>query len=137
MIRQPTNLFEAFKWWRDAVDGRMDQSQLHAGDPRPGFFKTRIARQGAWVPAAIFITQSIDPDTGELDQPEEFVCIVNGEPKDLWSTEVWIWLSTHPIPEKEFRFMTARAEWAEIYAPDSPYAKPYEQIDMLSLPPIF
>lgn len=131
-MREPTDQYEAWGWWRDALAGRGPQITT---EPRPGFYRRRFARGGVWVPVAIWIAQEIDPLTGELSSDEDLVCLVNGEPAD--PLDVWTYCAGNPIPEAEYRWLEARHKWARAYAPDDPFAAPSRSIDFNALPADF
>lgn len=42
----------------------------------------------------------------------------------------WPHCGRHPISESDYRFMTARATWAEQHAPGRPEANPRKKIDV-------
>jgi hypothetical protein len=132
-MRQPTDRFDAFKWWRDALAGH--KPPIHPGDPQCGFFWRRMVRHGPKVPAAIWLEQEVDPDTGELIGDETLRCSVGEEAADPFKE--WTYAAGNPITEEEYRFLIADAAWARDYAPESPQAQPRKKIDPLSVEPVF
>lgn len=131
-MREPTNLFDAYQWWRDALSGYRMNYNL---EPRPGFYRTRVVKGGPFVPVAIWIEQELDPDTGQLLSDERVVATVNGQPKDPES--IWQWCCAHPISEEDYRYYSAYGKWAEEWAPDDPAANPRREVDLNKLEPAF
>lgn len=131
-MRTPTDLYEAWQWYRDALAGKRPPITT---EPHPGFFQRRLVRGGVMVPVAIWIEQEIDPLTGELTSDEEMLCLVNGEFAD--AEDVWTYCAGNPIPESEYRFLVANIDWAKGYAPASPFAQPTRKIDFNALPAAF
>lgn len=112
MIRQPSDLNDAYSWWRRSVSG--ERVPRIEDEPMPGYYKRRMVRGGPWVPVAIWLEQEIDPDTGELAAPEELRAIANGQPAD----PVRVWLYARPISIAEYDAMTGlRDEIPEMAAP--------------------
>lgn len=98
MIRQPTKFAALYAWHRAALAGL--RPPVHDGEPQCGWFKTRLVKDGPFVPAVIRIDRDIDPATGELLNPERFVCEVNGQPRD--ARLAWGSLCKSPISHQEF-----------------------------------
>ena len=98
MIRQPTPIATLYAWHRAALAGL--RPPIHDGEPRCGWFKTRLVKGGPFVPAVIRIDRDIDPDTGELLNPERFICEVNGQPRD--ARDAWASLCKSPISRDEY-----------------------------------
>lgn len=130
-MRQPTDLADAFQWWRDALAGRAPQI---TSEPHCGFFQRRFVRGGVFVPVAIFIEQETD-DAGELSTDERLVCLVNGKSADPEAE--WTYCAGHPITEPEYRFLIERHKWAKENAPADPFAAPSRKIDFNALPADF
>lgn len=131
-MRQPTDLVEAWQWWRDALAGLRPPITT---EPQPGFYRRRLVRGGVWCAVAIWIEQEIDPATGELSGDERLVCLVNGEPASAEDT--WTYCGGNPIPEAEYRYLESRHKWARAYAPGDPFASPAKKIDFNTLPADF
>jgi hypothetical protein len=131
-MRTPTDLYEAWQWYRDALAGKRPPITT---EPHPGFYQRRLVRGGVWVPVAIWLEQEIDPLTGELTSDEELLCLVNGEFADV--DEVWTYCAGNPIAESEYRFLEARHKWARAHAPNDPFARPSRRVDPLSIAPVF
>lgn len=99
MIRQPTPISTLYAWHRAALAGL--RPPVHEGEPQCGWFKTRLAKGGPFVPAVIRLDRDIDPATGELASPERIVCEVNGQPRNAW--DAWGSLCKSPISREEYR----------------------------------
>lgn len=151
MMRQPTPRAQLYEWHTSAVaalaaarvnPAAMSGRELHAlgipvpNEPQCGFFKRRFVRGGPFVPARIWMDQKIDAVTGELTTDEKLRCQIDG--KDVRPEDEWVGLCARPIPESEFRFMCADADWAQEWKPDAPQAQPARQINLLTVdPPTF
>ncbi|MGN7869586.1 hypothetical protein [Paracoccus sp. 22332] len=99
MIRRPTTEAEAYRWWRETLAGL--RPARHEDDPQCGFYKTRIVRGGPWVGVAVWLEQSIDPETGDLTEPETLAAICNGQPKrPAWIHRNWTYF--RPITSEDY-----------------------------------
>lgn len=87
MIRQPTPFAQIYAWHRAAIAG--ENPPMHDGLPEAGWFKRRLVKGGPWVPVRIYIHREIDCTTGELTEPEELRCeiegIDGGDPEKHWT----------------------------------------------------
>ena len=110
MIRQPTDLDDAYSWWRRSVAG--ERVPRIEDEPHPGYFKRRMVRGGPFVPVAIWLDQEIDPDTGELTAPEELRAIANGQSVD----PLRAWLYARPISLAEYDALTGVRDHHEFMA---------------------
>jgi len=104
MIRTPSSQFEAYRWYRDALNSLTPS--VHDGDPQPGWFKRRLVKQGPWVTVRIWLDQVIDPETGELSADELVCCEVDGIPAD--PRPIWTFLT--PITRDEFNRIAAERQ---------------------------
>ncbi len=104
MIRRPTPTAKLFAWWKAATEGRA--APRHDGLPECGFYKRKLVKGGPWVPVKIFIERVIDPETGELTEPERFACIVDGVRRSAEAQ--WTYLT--PITRAEFQTLTELGE---------------------------
>lgn len=113
---------------------------FNPSSPVAGFYRTKLVKGGPWVPVRIWYGPPLDPETGEeLDRSPRWQALVNGEEVDgpnevEW---VWVWCSNKGITEAEYRYMLAKKEHAEKFAPELPEASPREKIDLNKLPPLF
>lgn len=110
--------------------------------PRPGFFKMKIVKGGCWVGAEIRYSSGTDPDAGEpLDRGYLFEALIGNKhvrppsPDPMKAGVFRIWLSAIEIPEREYRFLIADADWCAKHAPEEPQANPKDKIDIVELPP--
>ena len=94
----------------------------------PGFFKTRLVKNGAWVPARLWTVEERDPETGDLIADVKYFAEIDGKSTDATAPRNWPWTK---IPEAEFRFMTDTAKWARTYAPHLPAANPDVPVNTL------
>lgn len=128
MIRQPTPDHVLYAWYLDALAGRAPQV---TDEPQCGWYQRKLSREGAWVPVRIYMRQVVDAE-GELTEPEELICEVDGKPRD--PVDQWTWVCTQPITRERYRFMVANATWARKHAPTEPEANPGQAIDWNKAP---
>ena len=128
-IRQPTSDGELYAWWLQALK-RADQPVIEA-EPQCGFYQRRLVKEGPWVPVRIFMHQVTDEE-GELTEPEELRCEVDGKPANPF--DQWTWVCTQPITRERYRFMVANASWAKKHAPTEPEANPRAAVDWIKAP---
>lgn len=136
-MRVPTPKDVAYRWHSEAVKGVYgDFDEVHPDDPQPGWYKTKLAKGGVFVPARIWLDSVVDIGTGELLEPEAMLCEVDGLRCD--AHEQWSWLCRHPITETEFDYLTKLRRHAAQHEPDLPIANPRRPVDWLKAPlPIF
>lgn len=128
-MRMPTPTAQLYAWHTQAMLGRQP---LIDNRPQCGWFKRKLVKGGVFVPARIWMFQDIDPETGELLSDELLQCEVNGsyaDPEDAWS-----WICSNPISEQEFRYLSARIDFAIRNEPDDPFAAPGKPIDLNQTP---
>ncbi len=131
-MRKPTPHSTLYAWHRAAMAG---QQPAINQEPHCGWYKRKLVRGGVFVPARIWMYQSICADTGELLSDETMQAELNGahaDPHDLWS-----WVAGNPICEQEFRYLTARIMHAAMYEPADAFAAPSRPIDLNTIPPMF
>lgn len=96
-MRRPTPFTQLYAWHRAYMAG--ENPERHETEAHAGWYKTRLIKQGPWVPVRIFVDRDIDPITGELMDDERLLIevegIVKGDPLDRWT-----WLT--PISRKEY-----------------------------------
>lgn len=102
--------------------------RVDINDPRPGFYRKKLAKGGVWVPVRIWITEAERDEAGDLLEDEIIRCEVDGEERDPF--EVWPWVDEKSIDESEYRYMRAGAEWDRKNDPDAPAANPRQAIDI-------
>lgn len=103
--------------------------------PEEGFYRTRLVKNGVWVPVKITYGPPRDPDTGEtLDRSWRWTALRAGEEVDVF--DVWPGCSGAPITEEEYEFQLADAAWARKYAPIDPKANPRKAVDLNAMAPI-
>jgi hypothetical protein len=97
-MRRPSTPTQMYRWHRFSLAGmRPDTSEL---DPQCGWFGLRRVRGGPIVPVEIWLDQAVDPETGELAEPEVLMCSIDGEASDL--RETWPRVCGHPIPYNQY-----------------------------------
>ena len=107
--------------------------------PQPGHYKTRLVRNGPFVPARVWINKPERDDAGDLMDDEGLMMEVNGEriSGEQLIAETWLWLMGNPIDQAEYDFMMADSDHAQKYRPDDPKARPTKAIDLGSQKSIF
>lgn len=96
-MRKPTDLDAALQWWRDTVAGLRPPHVMD--DPRPGWFYMRHKKNGPRIPVLIQIEQSVDPETGELIEPERIIAKFEG--RRVPASQVWERVKAIPRDEWE------------------------------------
>lgn len=87
---------------------RLGMDALRVDQPRVGFYKTRLVKDGPWCGVQLFWEWPTDPHTGEqLDRSPTMIALVNGEPRELFDT--WVVSAKHPISETEYHELRAQA----------------------------
>lgn len=115
-MRCPTTLDEAYAWHRAALAG--DNPPIHGDDPKCGWFRRKMVKDGGWVPARIWLYQDIDQSTGLLADDERLLCEVDGKSVDVF--DQWTWLAGNPISERDYRDLdAARSEPPAVSIPSS------------------
>ncbi len=138
-IRSPTPANElyawhtrALAWWTRNGDLREMPGGPTLEEVHCGWYKRRLVRGGPWVPAAVWLHQEIDPETGELLGPEVLRCEVAGQECD--PDDAWSYIAGAPISEQLYKLMHADSAWAKKWAPNDPIANPRERIDPGKMP---
>ena len=132
-MREPTPIHVLYRWHHTAMT--KGRTAVHDGDPQCGWFKRRLVKGGPWVPARIWLEQSVD-ENDELDADEVYRCEVCGKERDPY--DQWTWLANNPITEEEFNYMTELREWAGWNEVTSePLYNPNRPIDHLTTKPPF
>ena len=104
--------------------------------PQPGFYFTKLVKNGPRVPARIWIeAERHGPrdDAGKYLVREVIRCKVGDDLIDAMQA----WPSLRPITEAEWKYLDAAREWARDYAPHLPEARPREAINLDQQPPLF
>ena len=96
MMRQPTPRETLLAFHTAAVAGL--EPPRHDGNPQCGFYRMKMVKGGPWVPVRIWCRQAIDPDSGELTEPETFHADIGGEAGD----PVGVWLYCQPISHETY-----------------------------------
>lgn len=111
MMRQPTSHDEAYRWWRRAVSG--ERVEVHEDDPKPGYYRMRMARGGPWIPVEIWIEQEIDPDSRELAAPERIRATRGGDECPV----SFVWARCRPISVEDYQaLLSAQRDIGEMEA---------------------
>ncbi|KEP68834.1 hypothetical protein DL1_08680 [Thioclava dalianensis] len=105
-MREPTPIMELYAWHRAALAG--EDPPLHDGQPECGWFKTKLVKGGPWVAARIWVEREIDPETGELAQPETYRCEIDGERRN--AENAWSRVCKNPITRGEHDALIAMKE---------------------------
>lgn len=128
-MRQPTPHSDLYAWHSAALRGL---SPVIDGTPQCGWYKRKLVKGGVFVPARIWMVQEIDTATGELLSDELLQCEVNGSYAD--PEDAWTWICANPITEQEFRYLTARIDFAVRNEPNDAFADVRKPIDLNSTP---
>ncbi len=133
-MRTPTTAAQALEWYWQAMNDKALHLEISAEfeTPQCGWFQTRVASGGPFVPARIFIEQEVCPETGDLLSDEVMRCEVAGQLRDPY--EQWHYLFREPIDEARYRYLVARGEYARTWSPYEPAANPFKKIDWTKIP---
>lgn len=129
-MRQVYSDQDLLMWHRNALAGFDFDDDVHPEEPRCGFFKRKLVKNGPWVPARLWLYQPIED--GCLVGDSVWQCEVNGKMAD--AEREWSWLNGNPISEAEYNYLVAAIDWTTQHAPDEPRANPYQPVDWLSVP---
>lgn len=130
LMRRPTSHEKAYAWHRAALAG--EDPIIVGSEPQAGWYRRKLISVGPWVPARIWWHQVVDPDTGELLEPEELYCDVDEKYRDPF--DQWGWLSNNPISESRFNEMIQRKHWAGSNDPTNPILNPERAVDLSARP---
>ncbi|MGP9790664.1 hypothetical protein [Roseinatronobacter sp. NSM] len=98
----PTPPSVAFAWWKSAIAG--EAPPRHDGLPECGYYRTRLVKGGPFVAARIWLHREIDLTTGELSEPEEYRCEIDGMPRN--AATAWTYLE--PISRDDYNRLLHR-----------------------------
>lgn len=126
MMRRPTPIDEQLQWWRLSVYG--EGTPPITDEPQCGWYKCRLVRGGVWVPAQIWLDQSVD-ERGELEGDEILRCRVANLMKDPYKE--WLWLAPNPITQEAHDYLEHVLGFAREHDRRSPEANPHRPVDWL------
>lgn len=86
-----------YDYWQQALQGIF--GPVHEGDPQPGFWRKRLTRGGAYIPAAIW------------EQDGAMVAVVDQKPAD--ASEIWTFVCRYPITEAEYHKRVETGAWSD------------------------
>lgn len=102
-MRTPTPHVQLYAYWHAATTGATLPA-VYDDEPQAGYYKTRMRRNGPFVPVEVVCVQTVDDETGELTEPERFEArMPGGEVKSL--DRLWTYLK--PITVADFDALTA------------------------------
>ena len=109
---------------------------------KAGFYKTRLVKNGPYVPAVIYQSCPVMPCNDDVATSEWFSplersrplqALVDGQADDVEK----LWVFGEPIEQLEYDFMMKNAEWCRKYAPKDPIAQPYRSMNYNQIPILF
>jgi hypothetical protein len=98
----------------------------YLGRPEPGFFKLRLRRHGAWVPAIIWRPVP-------YYRQHELLAMIGEHEADPYE----VWERGARISPAVFAFMIQDSAWAKEHAPDAPEAQPYNPVNLAEMRTLF
>lgn len=111
---------------RVVVPGALDVTT-----PVAGFYRFKLRSGGVAVGVRLWFGPPKDPVTGEeMDRSWRWQAEAGGEYVDF--DRVWPACGGTPIDEAEYCRLIRQQEWARQNAPDSAYADPRRNVDLLS-----
>ncbi|HVY51877.1 MAG TPA: hypothetical protein VHA07_10005 [Devosia sp.] len=113
----------------------------------PRYYSARLVKSGPIVGVKLFFGAPVI-DGEELDRSPRLQCLVDTETSGryVWQlddrgapldVEGCMLRQVTPIDEAEYRFLTARAQWAAEHKPEHIAAAPQRRIDLTKMPGIF
>ena len=111
------------------------QVPVRDGEPRVGYYKRRLVRNGPWIAARIWFHFGARDEAGDLLEDEGFRCEVDGKTANVYAE--WPRLFGHPIDKDEFDRLRKLRTWAAGHAPDDAYAAPRQAVDLNAMKPLF
>lgn len=86
---------DEFEFWRNALSGCI--GDIHPDDPQPGYYKTRLERNGPFIPVAIWRKD------GNL------VCRVGRTMRD--PHDIWTWCAKSPVKKEDAKHAFETGIW--------------------------
>lgn len=118
-----------WRWWHEAVAGF--HPPINISEPHCGYFKTKLVKDGPFVPVHIFWRGPKD-EHGRPTGDEEMVCLVNGKEADV--LETWTRVADRPIQLAEYEYLVNLGKYAKEHDSREPLANPTAPIDRLTAP---
>lgn len=131
-MRTPTPLEPLWQYWRDALE---DSSAVPPARPQCGFYRVtglaaekgkrqsyldNFIRQRGWTPAAFWVDQIVDQETGELADDERFLVCVRGKiVSGKYVQELWDRCKFFPVTYEAYEHALIYGQWAD----DAPKTK--------------
>jgi hypothetical protein len=104
----------------------------------PGFYETRLVKQGPPVAVRIAYAPPDDPITGEpLDRSYRVRCWIRGEEIEDAGRIHDMAMTARPIEEHRYRYLMAVAAWEVEHRPDLPAASPRQAVDLGRIKPLY
>lgn len=86
---------DQFQWWREALAG--NATEIHADVPQPGYYKMRRAKDGPWLPVAIW------------HGTDTLICRVAHEQVD--PNTVWTFCAGNPVSKADAKHAFDNGTW--------------------------
>ena len=113
--------------------------------PRPGYFKTKLVRNGPWLGARVFktlCTCTINGGDESLEHDWNLLCDrypnptlsaeLDGKPAQFYR----VWTTGTEIDETEFNYLTGISKWDRQNDAFSPYVTPHQPININKTKPV-
>lgn len=106
--------------------------------PAPGFYKTRLIRNGPFVPARVWMNETEKDDAGDYLDDQCLMMSIDGERVNgQHMGEKYLWMYGNPIDKAEYDFMRADSDHAKEYRPEDAKANPRRSIDLANSKSVF
>gem|GEM_PF-5686862 len=133
-----TSTMTASREWkhRRATGAPSEEHEL----PQPGWYRVRLVKGGVWAPIRFWIVEHRFRDSGALAADTEYHGVLTGErldPVEVFRTWERHGLMAQAIEPSEYAFLSARADHAKAYTPNSPHADPRQRTDWFASPTPF
>ena len=107
---------------------RPQRPPLSLNEPEAGFYKTRLVRDGPFVPVMIYRPAAENQETGETtNRFGIMVAVIDGVSRDVY--DAWPYCARNPITGRQYQRMLARSRRAKASDRGEPEARPYTPID--------
>ena len=104
--------------------------------PQPGFYMTRLVRDGPFVAVVIYRPPAENPETGETtNRFGTLAATIDGEDRDVYAA--WPWCAAHPISGRRYQQMLRKSKRAKMNDLGAPEANPRQRVDYNRLKPPF
>ena len=111
---------------------------MSSDTPQPGYYETRLVKNGPFVPARVWINDTPRDEAGDFLEDQGLMMEIDGERVNgQHMNQRWLWMYGNPITKQEYDFMIADSSHAKQHRPEDAKAKPRKSIDLSTQKSIF